>query len=198
MFWNREHPIEAWSKRYISSCLHVGKQDAARIHEEISRWRERPGTFGEARLSDYGPFIVLPMAHALVNSWPGRDCMRSVFVVARPHGFSSLEPLKRLMIDSIDREYADIICRLAGPNEVATGRFYARWIGAETARDVLCECVGSSQSLTPQARRYVQEIVNSTELLLTTITDWRSREGASGFLEDELQAIVRDFRHVGF
>lgn len=195
------HPVQRWIPRYIASCLGVREQEAHRIWEEITKWEESQGMHYHA-LCAYKPSILLPIAHILVISWPGRDCIVGFSFIARHYGIPSLDPITQLM-NGLDPEYEEMLrkedaeanknLRRMGVSlersELKHQRCLALWMAVETANDVLSQCSPSSS----WERQLVYSTVKKAEQLLKSATEWRSCLMADTHIERELREIVRNF-----
>jgi hypothetical protein len=181
------HSIQQWILRYIAQCINVSEKEAWQVWEKITKWINTQGGFAHD-LSTYPLAILLPVGHILAMGWPGRDCIVGFSSLARSYGLSSL-PYVRALMGGLDYEYMDILRRVGEGHKIPQQRFYALWLAAETAEDLLNEFSDDLQSATAEVNRTVKL---ANYLLGYESTLWRNEPFAPS-VESALRAIARKY-----
>ena len=147
---------------------------------------------------------MLPLAHALVHSWRGRDSITAFSVFARRFGLPSLEYISWLQVYGLDDTYGDALRDVlknemglyAIAQEFVDRRGRSVWMACTAGYDVLHEYLPKASSTSGGNLKGVQVVITNARFLTQNISSERFQYLDSITKErilDEAKAIVNDF-----
>lgn len=209
--------IYSWLTRYVAWSINVDQQEAARVANQIFRWRDSHG-FGSDILCSYTPRILLPIAHVLVDKWTGDDCLIGFSTIARNYGAPSLDPLSMLLKYGLAEQYKELVIktyigsvgffdRLASNVDfervakatVIEQEYDARWLAAGAIAHILEQIkVGSirDQGYYRSAKTAAREALQSASSFWKDEINRYSGSGAANRAHSRLRQIEGILREV--
>lgn len=195
----KEYPLQAWMKSYIDS---LGIKDSSKVSEMLWRCSESPCP--SHAFDEYGVKILLPLAHALVHKWKGRDSVAAFSVFARRFGLPSLEYISWLQVYGLEDTYGDILHDAlknekglyAIAQEFVDRRGRSIWMACTAGYDVLSEYLPRTKSVSANDLKGIQTVISNARYLTLNISSERFQYLNSIMRErilDEAKAIVNDF-----
>lgn len=195
----REHPMQVWMKGYVSRILSVNNQIATKATDDVFEFAEM--AIPLLSFNEYGAGILLPLAHAIIDNWKGRDSISAFCFASKQFGIPSLEYISWLQVNGLDDGYADVIGDILGKtystaSEVVERRGRSVWMACTAAYDVLYECLPRNRPLTSQEMRVVHPTVHNAKFLVENIRGEKFQyitNTARDQIGSECQAIVKEF-----
>jgi len=200
----REYPpiILRWMKSYIQ---HLGLENPSEISDIVWKCAEYPCP--SHTLDKYGAKILLPLAHALVHMWKGRDSITAFSVFARRFGLASLEYISWLQVYGLDDTYGDALRDVwkgekglyAIAQEFVDRRGYSVWMACTAGYDVLYEHLPKVHSVSGSSLKGVQLVISNARFLVQNISSERFQYlnlVTKERILDEAKAIVKDFGNL--
>lgn len=199
---SRKRPMQLWMESYLAN---LGFENSSKVSDVVWQCSESPcpsHTFDE-----YGAKILLPLAHALVHNWKGRDSITTFSVFARRFGLPGLEYISWLQVYGLDDTYGDTLRNVlqnemglyAIAQEFVNRRGRSIWMACTAGYDVLHEHLPRARSISGNNMKGVQLVISNAKYLTQNISSERFQYLSSvtkEYIFDEAKAIVRDFGNL--
>ncbi len=199
MVRSTESPMQRWMKLYAAS---LGFVEPFKVAEAVWQCSEAPCPSWS--LDDYGARVLLPLAHALIDNWKGRDSITAFSIFARRFGLQSLEYISWLQVNGLDQGYGDALRDVmrddmdmyAIAQEFVDRRGRALWMACAAGYDVLHDCLPRGGPVSPAEQKGVRLVISNARFLAENISSdgfqYLSPAAREG-IGDEAEAILEDF-----
>jgi hypothetical protein len=194
-----EHLKYPWMKSYLHNLGLDNSSETAELVWSCSEFPCPLETFDRV-----GPKILLPLAHALVHSWKGRESIISFSAFAERFGLSGLESISWLQVNGVDEAYMDLLREIFSDSlsyyeisdEIAKRMGWSAWMACASGYDVLHEYLPGTGSISTSDLKGVRSVISNAEYLVKNLGSGKfervgkdTKESILGFS----QAILKDF-----
>jgi hypothetical protein len=191
--------IEAWMESYIQNLGFSNPSEVANLVWKCSENPESSRIFDE-----YGAKILLPLAHAFVHNWKGRDSHAAFRAFAKRFGIASIEYICWMQVYGFDDTYGDTLHAVLkdSVDDMTIAQEFIRrrgrgiWMACTAGYDVLHENLPRASSISGRDLEGFQVTISNAKFLTENIWSDRFRyldTTIKEFILDEAQAIVKDF-----
>jgi len=157
--------IQQWANNYMVENCFIEKHRVDEVSTKM--WSEYVGS----------PEILYPMAHLLVENYPGNgEAMSRLGIAAKIYQLDSLDILARLMVNGLNSDVEGIILSRQSSNVVDSDATYLRLAATGAARRVIMQYTNGNKTLLPSDWFKISAGKTGAEYILEhNDNNWRSQ-----------------------